>query len=54
MTSSMHLLPALLAALALVPSAGSTVSFTAIGVRGGDHPAYLRIVVDFTDGDLVR
>ena len=54
MTSSMRLLPALLAALALVPSAGSAASLTAVAVRGGDHPAYLRILVDFTDGDLVR
>ncbi len=49
---SVRLLPALLAALALVPSAGATVSLAAVGVRTGDHPAFVRVVVDFTDGVL--
>ena len=47
-------LAAALVALALVPGAGSTVSLTATGVRAGHHPAYLRVVVDFADGDLMR
>lgn len=45
---------ALLAALALVPSAGATVNLTAVGTRVGDHPAFVRVVVEFTDGDLSR
>lgn len=38
------------AALAVVAPASATVNLTAIGTRIGDHPAYVRVVVDFTDG----
>ena len=41
------------AALALVPApAGATVDLTAFRTRVADHPAYVRVVVDFTDGRL--
>ena len=42
-------LSAVVAALA-APSASATVDLTAIGTRIGTHPAYVRVVVDFTDG----
>ena len=48
----MRLLPALLATLTLVPSAGGTAGLAAVGVRAGDHPAYVRVVVDFAGGVL--
>lgn len=30
----------------------ATVDLTAVGIRIGDHPAFVRVVVDFTDGRL--
>jgi hypothetical protein len=42
----------LLVALSFAPSASGTVDLTAVGTRIGDHPAFVRVVVDFTDGDL--
>ncbi len=38
------------ATAASAPSASATVDLTAIGTRVGAHPAYVRVVVDFTDG----
>jgi hypothetical protein len=38
------------AVLAGAAPAGATVDLTAIGTRIGDHPAFVRVVVDFTDG----
>ena len=41
------------AASALFPAAASaTVDLTAVRTRVADHPAYVRVVVDFTDGRL--
>ena len=43
--------PALLVLAAWAPAAGArTVDLTATGVRVGDHPGFVRVVVDFTDG----
>jgi hypothetical protein len=39
-------------AAVLAPSAPATVDLTAIGIRVAEHPAYVRVVVDFTDGVL--
>lgn len=55
MATSMHRLlrtSALVAGATLVAvaPAGATVDLTAIGTRIGDHPAFVRVVVDFTDG----
>jgi hypothetical protein len=51
-----RILPTLSVALAATavcaPSASATVDLTAIGTRIGSHPAYVRVVVDFTDGVL--
>jgi len=38
------------ATAACAPGASATVDLTAIGIRIGAHPAYVRVVVDFTDG----
>src|SRR4051794_32146429 len=38
--------------LCVAPSANATVALTGVGLRVGDHPAYVRVVVTFTDGDL--
>ena len=43
---------ALSAAAAYGPTARATVDLTATGSRIGAHPAYVRVVVDFTDGVL--
>ena len=40
----------LLLAAVSVPVATATVDLTAIRTRIGSHPAYVRVVVDFTDG----
>jgi hypothetical protein len=40
------------AGLIAAAPAGATVDLTAIGTRIADHPAYVRVVVDFTDGTL--
>jgi hypothetical protein len=40
----------LLLAAVFVPTATATVDLTAIRTRIGSHPAYVRVVVDFTDG----
>jgi hypothetical protein len=37
------------AVLAGAAPASATVDLTAIGTRVGDHPAFVRVVVDFTD-----
>jgi hypothetical protein len=59
LTSPVHpmhvrsLLALLLAAAAVAvsaPGAPATVDLTAIGTRIATHPAYVRVVVDFTDG----
>lgn len=42
----------LVASLAGAAPAGATVDLTAIGTRIADHPAYVRVVVDFTDGTI--
>jgi hypothetical protein len=44
------LLLATAAAAVSAPGAPATVDLTAIGVRAGAHPAYVRVVVDFADG----
>jgi 6-phosphogluconolactonase (cycloisomerase 2 family) len=46
------LLAAVVTALAFPAAAGAVVDLTAVGVRLGDHPAYVRAVVDFTDGTV--
>ncbi len=46
----LRLLAAFAAALTLPAVAVAVVNLTAIGIRIGDHPAYVRVVVDFTDG----
>jgi hypothetical protein len=38
--------------LALPAQAGATVDLTAHAIRVADHPAFIRVVVDFTDGTL--
>jgi immunoglobulin-like protein involved in spore germination len=43
---------AVASSLALPSSAQSAASHLAVGVRVGDHPAFVRVVVDFTDGRL--
>jgi hypothetical protein len=40
------------AVLAGAAPGGATVDLTAIGTRIGDHPAFVRVVVDFTDGTI--
>ena len=40
------------AVLAWPAAAGAVVDLTAVGTRVADHPAYVRVVVDFTDGTL--
>jgi hypothetical protein len=40
------------AVLAGAAPASATVDLTAIGTRVGDHPAFVRVVVDFTDGTI--
>ncbi|HEU4973704.1 MAG TPA: Gmad2 immunoglobulin-like domain-containing protein [Baekduia sp.] len=39
-------------ALAAPAPAGATVNLTAYRTRIGDHPAFVRVVVDFTDGTI--
>jgi hypothetical protein len=41
---------AIVVAALSAPSASASVDLTAIGTRVGSHPAYVRVVVDFTDG----
>jgi len=43
---------ALAAWLAVSPSADPATAHRAIGIRVGEHPAFVRVVVDFTDGRL--
>jgi hypothetical protein len=43
-----------LSALALPVFAGAASHLTATAVRIGDHPAYVRVVVDFTGGRLIN
>lgn len=42
----------IVAVCALPDAAAATVDLTAHRIRVGDHPAYVRVVVDFTDGRL--
>lgn len=42
------------AALGVAPAAEATTDLTATGVRIGDHPGFVRAVVDFTDGKIAR
>jgi hypothetical protein len=42
----------LAAVLALAVAAGAVVDLTAVRIRIADHPAFVRAVVDFTDGTL--
>jgi hypothetical protein len=43
-----------LSALGLPVFAGAASHLTATAIRIGDHPAYVRVVVDFTDGRLIN
>jgi hypothetical protein len=43
-----------LASLCVAPAADATVNLTGVSMRVGDHPAFTRVVVTFTDGDLQR
>ena len=43
-----------LASLCVAPAANATVNLTGVSMRVGDHPAFTRVVVTFTDGDLQR
>jgi Immunoglobulin-like domain of bacterial spore germination len=43
---------AVASSLALAPGAETAADHRAVGVRVGDHAAFVRVVVDFTDGRL--
>jgi hypothetical protein len=42
------------AALGVAPAAQATTNLTATDIRIGDHPAFVRAVVEFTDGNIPR
>jgi hypothetical protein len=47
-----HRIPALVVALVALAGAGQARALTATEIRIGDHPAFVRVVVEFEDGTL--